>query len=523
MKNTSVNDWENQAVTQINTEPPHATLMPFSSITQASVNRRTSPWYQSLNGTWKFHWVRTPKDRPLSFFEKGYDVSGWDDIDVPSCWQMKGYGTPIYSNITYPFDIDPPWIKGANGNDVGSYVRTFDLPDSWKGREVFIHFEGVDAAFYLWINGCLVGYSQDNRTPGEFHITNYLKPGCNSLAVQVFRWCDGSYLEDQDGWRFAGIFRDVFLFATPDVHIRDFFARPALDNKLKNGSVEVDVVVKNYGSSVRDICVVEAILAASDQQPVAAAAVPVSALEPKTEKRVTLRFPVESPARWTPDTPNLYTLYVQTKTTNDEVLEVVTCRVGFRTIEVKNSQLFLNGNSILIKGVNRVEHDPVYGKAVPIETTIRDLRLMKQHNINTVRTAHYPHDPEFYRLCDEYGLMVIDEANVESHGLGFGDESLAKLPDWRKQHLERAEAMVERDKNHPCVIMWSHGNEAGNGPNIVAMNDYCHTRDPSRPTHYHIMKGERSCDILGGGIPGGNPFRRYLSIDELKVVAADPD
>lgn len=523
MRKIMMNDWENMAVTGINNEPPHATLMPFDSVDDASVERDTSPWFQTLNGTWKFRWVRTPEERPRTFFEEGYDVCDWDDMVVPGCWQMKGYDVPIYSNYTYPFEMDPPRIHGHNGNPVGSYHRTFELPESWDERETFIHFEGVDSAFYLWINGRFVGYSQDSRTPGEFHISHYLKPGHNTVSVQVFRWCDGSYLEDQDGWRMAGIFRDVFLFSTPPVHIRDFFVKPVLDADYRDAIVTVEVSLKNYGCCRSTDGAVEVILATGNGDTVASSNVACGALDEGEEQRLELCMTVEAPDTWTPDTPRLYAVYVVLMGVDGAVVEVVTCRTGFRTIEVKGSRILLNGHPIKIKGVNRVEHHPVYGKTVPLATTIRDLQLMKRHNIDTVRTAHFPNHPDLYRLCDEYGVMVIDEANVESHGMFFGVESLAKQPQWRQQHVERAAAMVERDKNHPCVIMWSHGNEAGNGTNMVAMNDYCHERDPSRPTHYHIMQEPCSCDVMGGGTPTGSPYKRYLSLEELEAVAASDD
>lgn len=523
LEKPKANDWENLDCTSINTEPPHATLVPFPSMREVCAEPDHSPYCKTLNGIWKFQWVPTPAERLQSFFADTFDTADWDDIDVPGCWQMQGYGTPIYTNAKYPFDLDPPRINGSNGNPVGSYQRTFELPKSWDGKEVFIHFAGVEAAFYIWINGYFAGYSQGSRTPGEFHITSYLKAGLNTVSVQVFRWCDGSYLEDQDGWRMAGIFREVHLVARPATYIRDFFAKPTPDAAFRNGRVEVECTLKNGTRTPGSPQSLAVTLTTVDRQSVATEIMTCPALTPGEETRLVLDFSVNDPEKWTPDTPHLYWLFLQLKRPDGTVDEVVGCRVGFRRIEVDGSRLLLNGQPILVNGVNRVEHDPVYGKAVPLSTTIRDLQLMKQHNINAVRTAHYPHDPDFYRLCDEFGLMVIDEANVESHGMGFGDESPARLPEWRQQHLERAAAMLERDKNHPCVIMWSHGNEAGNGPNIVAMDDFCHRRDPTRPTHYHIMQGERSCDVRGGGIPGGNPCRRYLSIDELKQVVEDDD
>ncbi|WP_372806492.1 glycoside hydrolase family 2 TIM barrel-domain containing protein [Pontiella sp.] len=511
------NDWENPAVTGINQEPRHATMVPFASMEQASLNKSDSPYVQSLNGIWKFHWVKTPEERPMEFFKSDFDDSAWNGIEVPSCWQMKGYGTPIYTNIEYPFDKNPPFIGGANGNPVGSYRRTFALSSDWKGREVFIHFAGVDSAFYIWVNGKRVGYSQGSRTPAEFNLTPYLQPGNNELAVQVFRWCDGSYLEDQDGWRMAGIFREVYLFSTPQVHIRDFFVTPELDADYRHAVLNVDVSLKNYGQSIEQNTELEVVLCDRSNNRIGSASATVPSLVAGAETTTALKIPVEHPEKWTHETPNLYHVFILQQR-GGKTVEAVTCRTGFRKIEIRDSQVLLNGQPVLIKGVNRVEHDPVHGKTVPLEYLALDIKLMKRHNINCIRTAHYPHDPALYELCDEWGMLVVDEANVESHGMRYGDESLAKQPEWKDQHVERAMNMVERDKNHPCVVMWSHGNEAGNGPNIVAMDEFCHARDPSRPTHYHFQEGPRSCDVIGGGALGKKQ-NRYLALDLLEQHA----
>ena len=516
------NDWENLNVTGTNKEPRHATLMPFASMEDASIDKTASPFFQSLNGKWKFNWVGTPEERPLDFHENDFDASSWDLIDVPSCWQMQGYGQPIYTNIIYPFDKNPPEIAGHNGNPVGSYITDFSVPEDWDGRQVFIHFDGVDSAFHIWLNGRKVGYSQGTRTPAEFNLTPYLKPGDNSLAVQVFRWCDGSYLEDQDGWRMAGIFRDVYLFSTPETHIRDFFATTDLDGTYRNAVLNVEVKVKNYGQEDSAETSVDVVLCGKDKTEVGSASASVGVLTAGEERIVNVSIPVENPEKWTHETPNLYPLYIIQK--NDgNVIEAVTGNVGFREIEIRDSQVLLNGQPILFKGVNRIEHDPIHGKTVPYENLLLDILLMKQNNINCVRTAHYPHDPAFYDLCDEYGLLVIDEANVESHGIGYAEDSLAKLPEWEAQHVERAMNMVERDKNHPSVVMWSHGNEAGNGVNFVAMDDFCHQRDKTRPTHYHFQDEPRSCDVIGGGSLGRSKGR-YATLDTLIAQANyEPD
>lgn len=518
----SPNDWENTSVTAINKEAWHATLMPFASIEKASTDKTQSSYFQNLNGRWKFHWSPTPEQRPTDFQKPGFDDSSWGEIDVPSCWQMHGHGTPIYTNVTYPFQCKPPLIRGKNGNPVGSYLRNLTLPDHWDGRQVFIHFDGVDSAFYLWLNGKRVGYSQGSRTPAEFNLTPYLQAGNNTLAVQVFRWCDGSYLEDQDGWRMAGIFRDVYLFSTPDTHLRDFFLTTDLDDAYRDAVLNAEVKVKNYSATAEAASQVEVLLYNNNKQLIQSASVPVKALKGGEETTVQLKLNVKNPKKWSHETPHLYPVYLLRKDAAGQIIEVLTCDTGFREIEVRDRQVWLNGQSIIFKGVNRVEHDPVHGKTVPLEKTILDIKLMKQHNINTIRTAHYPQDPAFYSICDRLGMLVINEANVESHGLGYGKSSLAHRPEWKRQHVERAMAMVERDKNHPSVIMWSHGNEAGNGQNFVAMNNFCRQRDPSRPTHYHFIGNPKSCDVLGGGSPNGG-YSRYLSVANLAKMAQHDD
>ena len=514
------NDWENVGVTGINKEAPHATLMPFDSVRSATIDRTKSRWYRSLNGTWKFNWVKTPEERPKDFYEPGFDDSGWSDIPVPSSWQMKGFGQPIYTNIEYPHDKNPPFIAGENGNPVGSYLTVFDHPGkSWDEREVFIHFGGVDSCFYLWLNGERVGYSQGSRTPAEFNITKYLRPGRNRLAVQVFRWCDGSYLEDQDGWRVSGIYRDVFLYSVPKTHIRDFFLTAELNDDFSSAQFNAEIVLRNYADEALAPQSVEVVMADADGKVVGSAGKFAGFMAAGEEKTMNIGMTVDAPALWSHETPRLYNVYLLQRGIGGRILEVLTARFGFRKIEVKGLELFLNGKSIKLKGVNRVEHDPLEAKAVRRELAELDVRLCKQHNINTIRTAHYPHDEYFYDLCDEYGILVIDEANVESHGMRYDADTLAIKPEWRDQHVERARNMVERDKNHPCVVIWSHGNEAGTGENITAMDEFVHRRDPSRPTHYHFSYGPRNCDILGGGRLGKGPYR-YASVDQMEEQSA---
>ena len=510
--------WENERVTSINKEPAHATLMPFASAAAASLDKSRSPFFHSLNGTWKFHWVKTPEERPKEFFKPDFDVGAWTDITVPSNWQIAGHGQPIYTNIHYPFRKDPPRVLNSdNGNPVGSYRRTFTLPDAWDGRQVFIHFEGVESAFFIWLNGEQVGYSQGSRTAAEFNLTPHLRDGENTLAVEVYRWCDGSYLEDQDGWRMAGIYRDTYLFSTPDLHIRDFFVTADLDEDYRDALVTAEVAVRNYGGKPQPAHALELILRDDSGKMLGEATCPVPPLAAGKEHTAILKLKVKKPAKWSHETPHLHRVTIELQEPRAGAIEAVTAAFGFREIEVRDSQLLLNGKPLMVKGVNRVEHDPVHGKYCPPERAEQDVRLFKQLNINTVRTAHYPHDPYFYQLCDRYGILVIDEANVESHGFYYAPkQTLAGRENWKEQHVERSRAMVERDKNHPSVILWSHGNEAGNGPNIVAMNDFCHARDKTRPTHYHFAGEPMSCDVIGGGRLGKS-HNRYYDVAALRA------
>ncbi len=494
-------DWENQEIIGINKEPAHATLIPFGDERSAITgSREDSPYFQLLNGTWKFHWVRKPADRPIEFHMPEYDASNWDDIEVPGNWEMQGYGIPYYVNIKYPFapvNPNPPHIPNEY-NPVGSYRTEFAVPDDWAARQVFIAFEGVSSAFYLWINGRKVGYSQGSKTTAEFNITEYIQPGNNVLAVEVYRWSDGSYLEDQDFWRLSGIYRDVYLFSTPSVHIRDFHVRTDLDDGYRDAMLHVTAEVINFGDGVPGRYTVNVLLFDASNAPVFPA--PLSGqvhLADAGERELHFEHTVTNPAKWTAETPNLYTVLLTLKDAGGNILEMLTCRTGFREVEIKNGQLLVNGKAIYIKGVNRHEHDPDRGRSVSRELMIQDIQLMKQFNINAVRTSHYPNDPEWYDLCDEYGLYLIDEANIESHGMGYEPgRTLGNDPTWQKAHLDRTIRMVERDKNHPSVIIWSLGNEAGDGVNFEATSAWIHRRDRTRPVHYERAGTRPHTDIV---------------------------
>ncbi|MFX1442578.1 MAG: glycoside hydrolase family 2 TIM barrel-domain containing protein [Promethearchaeota archaeon] len=481
------NDWENPAIIGQNKEPAHNTLIPFDDLDSALKSNEDSKYYQSLNGNWKFNWVKKPSDRPINFYEIDFDDANWDNIDVPSNWQMRGYDIPIYTDIKYPYSINTREIPSIDheNNPVGSYRKYFNISELWRNREIFVHFAGVKSAFYLWINGKKVGYSQGSMTPAEFNITEYVKKEQNILAVEVYRWSDGSYLEDQDMWRFSGIFRDVYLFSTPKFHIQDFFARCELDDLYKDATLKVRLKLRNYDKERADQLKVEIILLDREAQFIGSDILmeKIIDVERNGEVIVELRADVENPKKWSAETPYLYDLIIQLKDINDNVIEVEHCKFGFRGIEIKaDGGLYINGKSILLKGVNRHEHDPDHGRAIPFSRMLEDIKIIKQNNINAIRTSHYPNHPRFYELCDQYGLYILDECNLESHGLR--DILPDSNPLWTEACIDRMVRMVERDKNHPCVIIWSLGNEAGFGEIFKEMKKSAFKIDPSRPIHY---------------------------------------
>lgn len=480
----SANDWENSEIFGINKEEAHNTAIPFDDVEQVKKGAfESSSYYTTLNGTWKFNWVSKPDDRPKNFFKPGFDVSEWADIAVPGNWQMQGYGVPIYVNVKYPFvKVDPPYIPHDN-NPVGSYKRTFTIPEDWDGREIFIHFDGVRSAFYIWVNGKKVGYSQGSMTPAEFNLTSYLKKGDNDLAVEVYRWSDGSYLEDQDMWRLSGIYRNVYLFSTPKIHIRDFFIKTALDEHYKDAHLTIDAELENYTDIVLDKISVEATLLDLQGNLIGEPMKKEPVSIPENGKlKLELSTKIFNPKKWTAETPNLYQVVLQLKNESGDIIEMTGSKMGFSKVEIKNAQFLVNGVPVLLKGTNRHEMHPKYGQHIPHETMLKDILLMKQFNINAVRTSHYPNDPYWYELCDKYGIYLVDETNLESHG---ANSILPKNdPKWTAASVDRIKSMVQRDKNHPSIVMWSLGNEAGKGDNFFKMRDYAHSADPSRPVHY---------------------------------------
>lgn len=504
--------WQDPAVQGIGREPRHAGFLRFPDVGSARANgdatkalaerREASPWYRSLNGDWKFHWSPNVPSRPASFFQPEFDVSGWDTIPAPACWQMHGHGIPIYVNYMSPDSkcpwgrMDPPRIP-EDKNPVGSYRRTFTVPETWAGRRVVIHFDGVESAYFVWLNGTLAGFAKDARTPGEFDLTKLLVPGENVLAVEVYRFSDASYLEDQDKWRLNGIFRDVYLQAGAGLRVRDFFVTPDLDATFSRGRLRIEVEVANHGTTVADGAKIEAVLEDEDGKPVVPGPMEALLHVPVGDQMLaTLATTVPSVEPWSAENPRLYRLLLTLKDPAGEVIEVIPWQVGFRQVRMGGGQLLVNGRPIYFKGANRHEMDPDRGYSVTRESMIRDIRLMKQHNLNAVRTSHYPNTPEWYDLCDLYGLYLIDEANIESHGIGYNPaRTLAGKPEWKAAHLDRTMNMVERDKNHASVVIWSLGNEAGDGPNFVATSDWIKSRDASRPVHYERAGLAQHTDI----------------------------
>ncbi|MCB0282530.1 MAG: DUF4981 domain-containing protein [Calditrichaeota bacterium] len=486
------NEWEDISVNQVNTELPHATFIPFESVGKAIENiPQNSAYYKLLNGNWKFHWSKNPDSRPADFYKADYDISNWLEIPVPADWQMHGYGYPIYTNIDYPYDKTPP-SPPKDFNPVGSYRHTFQIPDTWAGQQVFIHFAGVNSAFYLWINGEKVGYHEDSKTAAEFNITKYLKKGQNHLAVEVYRWCDGSYLEDQDFWRLSGIERDVYLLATPQLRVQDFFVLAGLDEKYTNGVFKLDVALKNHENKNSSATLKLKLL--DDEKVLYEKS--EAAFSGADDSIISFSTELSDVKKWSAEIPALYSMLLVLEDKSG-VLQAIHTKIGFRSVEVKNGQMLVNGKAILIKGTDRHEHDPITGHVVSRESMIKDIKMMKQFNFNAVRTSHYPNDPVWYQLCDEYGIYLIDEANIESHGFGYdADKTLGNKHEWKQMHLERTIAMVERDKNHPSVIIWSLGNEAGDGVNFEATSAWIHERDKSRLVHYERAGQREYVDIV---------------------------
>jgi beta-galactosidase len=518
-------EWNNNPdIFQLNRLDAHATLITHDTLEEALIgDRKASSHYSSLNGLWKFAFAENPEKRIKTFYEQGFDCSSWDDIQVPAHWQLQGYDYPQYTNIRYPW-IDSEVLKApfapTKYNPVGSYVRTFEVPRNWAGKPVFISFQGVESAFYVWLNGDLVGYSEDTFTPAEFDLTPYLIEGENKLAVEVYRWCDASWLEDQDFWRMSGIFRDVFLFTAPDAHMYDFFVNTDLDDQFRDANLRVEASIANYFGNDEGTMTVEAELYDSQKKTVLKQPlkldVPVGSSEWVEVRGSVL---VENPLKWSAEQPNLYTLVLRLIDSKGQTLQWVSCKVGFRKFEIHDGLMKINGERIAFKGVNRHEFSCDTGRALGEEEMIKDVVLMKAHNINAVRTSHYPNNPRWYELCDEYGLYVIDETNLETHGSYIhdspvlGDAVPGSKPEWRENVIDRCNSMMQRDKNHPSIIIWSLGNEAFGGDNFVHMHDYLREKDPSRVVHYEGVfnwrASEAASDIESQMYPWPSKVEEY--------------
>ncbi len=481
--------WEDPSVCQINRDVPHAHFIPFATIEQARTEDKwQSSLIKSLNGKWKFNLANKPSDRPYWFFKDDFDTRKWDEIKVPANWEMEGYDYPIYTNVKYPHEKTPPVIQDFY-NPVGSYKRTFEIPSNWKGKDVIAHFGAVSSCMNIWVNGEYVGYSEDSKTPAEFNITKYLRKGKNSLAVEIFRWSDASYLEDQDFWRMSGITRDVYLKARSPQQIQDFKIYSGLDSLYSTGNFQAAVDVLNLGDKTKS-AVIEAKLFDGDKL-----VKEFSKKLPVGKTNVLFNLAIPKVKQWSAEIPNLFELILTLKNA-DGIVEVIRQDVGFRTTEIKNGKLLINGKYVYMKGVDLHEHNDKTGHVQDKETMLLDIKTMKEHNINAVRTSHYPQPELWYELCNKYGLYIVDEANIESHGMGYGKESLAKNPAWKKAHLFRTQNMYERDKNQPCIITWSLGNEAGNGINFEATYDYLKSVDQTRPVQYERAGHNYNTDIF---------------------------
>ncbi len=495
--------WKDVSVFQVNKVEPRSNVIPYDDENGVeNLDYQSSKYYKSLNGKWKFHWVERPADKPSGFYQTGYDVSGWDLIPVPGNWEFNGYGVPVYVNTRNEFPSNPP-IVPEDYNPVGCYVHDFEVPAEWAGRNVYICFGALKSAFYLWINGQFVGYSEDSKTPAEFDITRYLQPGTNTLAVEAYRFSDGSYLECQDYWRVSGITRDVFLYSKPALNVFDFFVKAGLDETFSKGVFDLDIVFDFNPKKLPSKCIME---------------VEITGYTTKNKFRKLLvnefskkDFRDNGDNRhvyhihrvftgiepWSAEKPALYDMIIRLKDKKGNVTECVAAKIGFRTTEVIDGQLKVNGRPVLIKGVNRHEHDGFTGQYVTRETMLKDIELMIQNNINTVRTSHYPDDIYWYELCDRYGLYVIDEANNESHAQGYGDASLAKKPEWVEAFKYRCNNMIGRDKNHPSVIIWSLGNECGNGVCMYEAYEHVKNFDNTRPVICERAEYDYNTDYIG--------------------------
>ncbi|MFD2571707.1 glycoside hydrolase family 2 TIM barrel-domain containing protein [Spirosoma soli] len=527
----SLPDWEDPQIISRNTEKPHATLVPFASEQQAlaASDWRTSPYLKLLNGTWKFRWIKHPNQVPNDFYQPNTNDGNWDDLPVPSNWQVIGaregrpYDRPIFTNIKHPFPVTPPRIT-SDTNAVGLYRMRFTIPPNFQDREIFLHFAGVQSTCRVFLNGAFIGYHEDGMTPAEFRITDKLKRGQsaeNLLAVEVINWSDGSYLEDQDFWRISGIFRDVFLYAKPETYLRDLYVVTDLDDQYRDATFKLTANVRNLTSSAAQTPYQLKVTLYDPKKAVIFSEIvnAEGSVEPGQETILRLNKAIAAPALWSAESPSLYTLTTQLIGSDGQVSEVVSQRIGFREMTLQDGQLLVNGKPVTYKGVNRHEFDPNTGRVISRESMIQDIKLMKQYNINAVRTSHYPNVTDWYDLCDEYGLYVIDEANIESHDLWSKGQTPAAKPEWRDAFVARGRAMVERDKNHPSIVIWSLGNETDMGQNFKDMADIIRLIDPTRPIHYEGRRPYNGTSLTSFDIIS----TMYPSVDDMiKLMEKDP-
>ena len=492
-----MNDWENQNLTSINKQPYRAFTVPFETKADALLGEAAfSRLYKLLNGPWKFAYFNAPSEVPEDFFREDFDCCEWDDIMVPSNWQMKGYGNPHYTNAIYPFPVNPPFVPSEN--PTGCYIREFEISDDWAEQRILLKFDGVDSFYYVWVNGQLAGMSKGSRNASEFDITDIAQIGVNRIAVQVLQWSDGTYLEDQDMWWLSGIFRNVSISAVPQQDIYDIFAKAQLDSAYRNGKLEVEAEIVNSDTAAARALTAEAELFDSCGNPVfkKPLTAPIAKIDPAKSSKIKFSAEVKNVSAWTAETPELYTLVLTLKN-KAGVIEYKSLKVGFRTVEIKKGNLLVNGVPVMFRGVNRHEFDTDLGRAITLDVIESDLLLLKQHNVNAIRTCHYPDAPAFYDLCDKYGFYLICEADLETHGFGYEEgKNPTMWPEWEKPCVDRMQAMVESYKNHASVILWSLGNEAGYGINHKKMAEYTRSRDLTRPIHYERDLEAETADVV---------------------------